>query len=497
MLISLLVILVLTILICLALFQSARTWNWVNIVFVFLIFVAGILGAYAGSQTLKARYAWIDRSQKNEDILERYEKSLRETLNGPDDALAYTSNSLRGVNLELDLSMIGKGRVWQEASVSIRDEKTIVASFEAGGVDGANQLKQDTILYAFRDEMHDDQAARFPTTFIGTFQVESASGAQATLKSVFVTPDGVQDMSNPQTTWTFFEKMPVDDRETFKRLAGIPVDSDNFDIDAYRNILVTRYLTADLLGMDETSREYEELIDQFTFDGLTMGTIQNWIARQPSRISNLFDPGVENLYVELRFTKPSRGFQVDGSGSASENAFDIQGRAIDRSLHYGSEITFREGETIVVQKLTGVIGYDIADADGSIIREQPLINIMDVERVGGDDADIYRRPLNNYPHLLTQTIQQVAFFEDTLKQLEQVRTVADRALQDALTQQDLRARQLNDLEFDLENFQTDLRIVSGHASKLSNELADQQTLMDTLYKQIIKMYADIEASSNN
>ncbi len=496
MLISLLVILVLAILIFISLFQSAKTWGWTNIIFVFLIFVTGIFGAYSGSQALKARHAWMDRAKQNQSILEANEKKYRETLNGPDDALMFTPNSFRGANLELNVAMIGKGRVWEDASVQIQGENA-VATISSESGDGAAQLAQDTILYAFREEfIESTPPQKFASTFIGTFQVSGTSGNQATLKPLFVSADGQSDMQGPQTAWSFYEKMPIDDRGIFKRHAGIDADSDEFDIDNYRNLLISRYLTPEKMGLDTDSVEYEQLIDDFAFDGLQMGIIQNWIAGQTDRKSDIFDPGIENLYVRLRFTAPSRPFQVDGTGSASENAFDLNGRAVDRSLHYGSDISFNTGDTIVVPKLTGVLGYDITDADGSTIRIPPLVETMDVERVGGNDADIYRRMLKNYPHLLTQTTQQIRVFEESLAEVQRVKAITDKGIDEAMAQQSVRADKLNDLEADLDGYQRDLAAVSQSSAEISQELNRQRGLIETYYKQLIQMYAEIAEASN-
>ncbi len=491
MLISILVILILFILLFVGLFQSMKTWSWTNIIFVFLTFVMGVFAAYSGSQVLKARHAWMSIAKENAKQARENKDKYFQALNGPNEALTFPLDSLRGAEFEVSRITTGKGRIWSGGTVTNQGDDAVI-EFESDNGSGASQLKQDTIVYALQEQVAGDAAPiKFATTFVGTFQVTGSAGDQVTLKPIFISEFGKSEFSTPQSTWALYERMPVDDAGSFKAHAGIA--EGKLDIDRYRALLTSEYLPAQLMGLDPESQQYEQLIDSYTFDGLQMGEIKNWIASQNNRKSE-FDPDVEDLFVRMRFPGPSQAFQVDAVGNASETAFNQQGQAVDRALHHGSDIKFVKDDEITVPKVL-YQGYQIQDPSGANINVPPLQDTIPAERVGGDEADIYRRPLRDYPHLLTKTTQQIATFEREFEEIKGTTTVTEVALSLAEAQQVVRTKKQSNLESDLANYGRDLTIVSARVKQVTQEVERQDNLIQTYYKQVLKMLDEMSDSN--
>jgi hypothetical protein len=113
------------------------------------------------------------------------------------------------------------------------------------------------------------------------------------------------------------------------------------------------FLPAATLGFDPQSKEYEELVDRYAFDGMSLGKIQNWIDQNTAgRKSTRFEPLPEEVFVQYRFNKKSsKSYQVDANGSVeNDGLFTPLGQAVDPALHAGKEVEFAEGDTVLVDK---------------------------------------------------------------------------------------------------------------------------------------------------
>jgi len=489
MLISLLIILILAAILIVALVQSLKNWSWLNAVLVFLVFVMAVVGGYSASQALKARFAWLDRHEKNKEILERYTKAEREALYGPDEAVEFPIDSLVGVETELSLMKMGQGRRWQNGNAA-NQAGSVQLAFADSERSGAEQLQRDMTVYAFT-EIADEQDPDvvYPHQFIGTFSVTEVQGTAVRLVPGFLTELGEAEAADPQTSWTIYEKMPQDERDVFKRLEGIT--DDNFDFDQYRDLLETKYLTAEDLGMDPESAAYERLIDQFAFNGLTMSEINGWINAQNDRKST-FDPDIDDLYVRIRFTSTSPGFSVDSDTDVGSEPIDMMGLAVDPSLKAGGDIQFAKDEEILVPK-RAAIGYERADGE----RETPVTETHNAERIGEDSNDVYLRPLRDYPLLLTHASEQIQRFEEDTKQLNRALQTTSKALELARQQQATRTKIQNDLENDISNFQRDSSELKRRIQELESELSALRQAIDTYYKQINEMYRSFQDSRDS
>jgi hypothetical protein len=468
---------VLLILLVFGLIRGARTWNWVPIVTLVLIFITAVFGLYLASQVYKARGAWIYRDEVNQELAEDADREFNEVLYGPANAIEYGDESLLGTNAELDILMTGQGRVWQGAQPSVAaDAITLTFPAASPGLSDASQIRQDMQVYAFAEQSIDvdGETLTAPVRFLGTFQVQSVDAAanSVTLKPLFVTNTSAGEVATPTTTWTLFETMPADSRSVFlDAMETSPEDgaSDGRDIDAYREALRSRFLPADLVGLDPESREYEALLDQYSFDGLSLNVIQQWIDSAPNRISELFDPEDAFRDVLLRFTGQSDPITVDGTANAvNEGIFDPQGRANDPSLHLNRDVTISQDEEVLIPKDTG----DDFEAETIV--------------------DYYRRPLRDYPFALQEMGNLAARLRRAIEDTKEDIAVSEQMIADTNAQIQHRNELIAKLQSDISNRTAEMAALNAHFDKLETQLGESEAAIKLYYEQILELRRAIE-----
>ena len=263
---------------------SAKTWHWINIVFLILAFISGVAACAGLAQVYKLRVDAMNYAKNQEDRRVSLEKQVAEATFGSIQSIEYDENSLRGVNQMLTQELSGRGRVWPSGQIEKVGENRIFkfAATRPDDPDGNNSM-QDMVLYAFADGVIGDGVA--PLTYIGTVRVVSESPQQVELQKVFIA--NTDDYDTIASTWSLFEKMPSDRRDTFKKVENITDES--FDIAAYRQLLMSKYLPRDsFAALDD--EQYEDLIDRYAFDGLPLATINKWIednrdSRHPNNLT--------------------------------------------------------------------------------------------------------------------------------------------------------------------------------------------------------------------
>ncbi len=465
---------VLLIALVIGLIKSAGTWNWVPMVLLSLIFITAIFGVYHASKLYKARGAWIHRSEQNEILAEKAIEAADEVLYGPPDALAYGEESVLGTNGELNLLKIDQGRIWSGGEPAVNGQLiTLTFPPDSSGVSLASQIRQDMHVYVFAEQGIDvgGKEMALPVRYVGTFQVQSVDVAanMATLKPLFVTSQSASEVATPTTTWSLHETMPRDSRSVF--LEDLGMDIEERDITAYRNALRDRYLPAEMLGMDPASKEYEALLDQYAFDGLSMNVIQRWIDQQPDRINDLFDPDDIDRDVLLKFTSDSEPIAVDGTANPSEGRLGPGGLANDPGLHHGSDVTIRKDQEILLTKEYPLTGVNFP-ADAIV--------------------DYYRRPLRDYPYVLEELGRLSQRLREAIGDMKADIVVSDAIIADTTTQISHRTDLLAKLQSDLGMRQQELAILDQHRQQLESRLGESEQTIRTCYQQILELRKTLE-----
>jgi len=492
---------------------SAKTWNWVNIVFVNLVFVITVVATVGLSQAYNLRHRDMAAEEQAKAQLERARREAQLALSGEPEASAYSPDSLRAKAQQVRLLFASRGRVWANGSVAIEgannDQRRLTFPAERPGEQADFELSRlklkDNELYLFADE--DILGEPYPAKFIGRVLVVAESAKDLVIESVKTGGREViveeQEWANPSTTWTLYEKMPLDKHDLFKDrfLADVDLDAeqtspeeqqlaeairtDQLEIGPYRRLLEDRYLRAETFDLDANSREYESIIDYFAFDGFSLGKIENWIeANAGSRQSDSFVPSTDEVFILYRFNAASRDeYIVDSATGAltTDGAFTAIGYAVDRSLHHGGPIRFAEGDFVLIDQQT-------ADGERGVEQITPFRTKEDVTEVDR----VYVRKLKNYPFLFTNLSIRADQAEQEAARVRESILVDQVALQNTQNQERERDKIAEGLRQDINNLQNDLQTITQLLARREAELQKITAEMDALRRSNREIYTRLQ-----
>jgi hypothetical protein len=268
--------------------------------------------------------------------------------------------------------------------------------------------------------------------------------------------------------------MPGDSRTAFSDHMG---EVENMT--AMRQALRDLYLPAELMGMDPESVEYEQLLDEYTFDGQAMNAIETWIGQQGDRINDRFDPSEEHMKTRVVFGGRSEAFDVDAEGDVSrEGLFNISGQAVAKNLHLGRDVEIpADGELIVSKPV--VSGYDTPGG-----RQAPLTTTNEAEAI----EDYYVRPLRDYPFALRELGELMRKISDAGGALDKDISVSENMLAKTEQQINHRADVILKLQSDLTQLNRDLEIIGRLVEMRESQVQQYQEQIRTFYNQIQELY---------
>ena len=471
------------------LIKSAQNWTWVTITALALIFVTSVFGGITVSRTLKTRSAWIIKDRLNQDLAEKAHAAYLEVLNGSPDAITFPPDSHYGLNNKVNLMAIGQGRIWRSGQPVVEGD-SIKVTFTQTAADGttglAAQLKQDMTVYVFSDRSTTiaNEQVTVPVQYVGSYQVTSvdATGNSLVAKPLFVTPLSKDEAANPTSSWTLFEKMPGDSRSVFLDEMGI-TKYDETQISAYRNALRDKYLTAESVGLDPASKEYEALLDEYTFDGLPMNEITKWIGAQPDRINENFDP-VSMFRAARVKSNVKQEYKVDGNGNpVSVGPFDQQGLANDPALHLNRDAVVEKDQELIISKDT-MTGFTRVDGN----QELGLTGYEEI-------VDYYYRPMRDYPYSMQEYGEQSIRLNEAIVAINADIAITREVIENTEAQINRRADTILKLQSDIGRREQELVRITDHGADLEREVARRKNEIQTVYGQIMELYKNLKSRS--
>jgi hypothetical protein len=477
---------------------AAKTWHWVNIVFVILTFLSGLGAIWGLTQVYSKRTDAVKKYDDAIEKLERAEKDADLKILGDPTSVGYDPGTLRYIDGVLAREMAGRGRVWSRGKVSAGEQFQRVFTFATPRPDDYAPL-EDTVLFAFLELPAAGQL--HPTGFIGSVRVVEETPQTVTVQPVAIAD--VQQYGKPDAaaTWSLFEKMPLDRRGTFKRaiiaLAAMPNaqpelvsfasqlqdKSAELNISQFRNILKVQFLRPEIVGLAPDSIEYEQLIDRYAFDELSLGAINGWIESSQGRKGGRFEPGPDEIFVKYEFNEPSKkAYQVDSNGAIeTDGQFNQLGHAIDPALQAGGEIRFAKGDTVLVDKNS---------ADGYQRGEQKIVPFSEGENVKKAD-EIYIRQVRDYPFEFVNVTIRGSQLDGEIARFQKNNTVQQAVLDDANAQLNERLSLTADLEADKTGLSNDFDRINEVAeakeqkvSQLRQQITSLTAKIDAIYTQI-------------
>ena len=470
---------------CVFAYQSASDWHWVNLVFLLLTYLAAV-AAMLGLTQLFAERNKVMKSAESARLrmIDKEAQAAIATYGAPD-SIEYSPDSLLGADEKLKLALMGRGRVWSGGVVTAEgDVRTFTFPSERPEIEDPTQSLGDVELFAFREGKLEEST--YPVSFIGKVRVTAEDTKSLKLEPVFLA-DG-KEFVTPTGSWALFEKMPIDRRESFREVEGIALE--DLDISDFRERLKTKYLSPQLVNLPADSEAYERLLDRFTFDGVSIGKIDNWVESQPNRKSPRFEPLPEEVMVKFQFNKASsKAYPVDVTGGNldTDGPFTRLGLAVDPTLHAGKDIQFAADDTITVDQLTAD-GYQRADGT----RIPPFSETEDVTEIDR----VFRRQLSDYPYLMAQLQRQTIDMVRETQRVKQNNAVQEQTLVNTQSQIQDRARVTEAVEQDNENLAKDLESIITLEERREQEVAQYRKQLETIEQQVNAARRQLQAQAS-
>src|SRR5262245_3002315 len=97
-------------------YMSTKTWRWVHVTFMFLVFVASFVFCIYAAMVLKTRAKWIKDHDSLESQLMKANDEIERTTRGDLKDIEGKVESLVGLREEIARITIDRGRVWRGCS---------------------------------------------------------------------------------------------------------------------------------------------------------------------------------------------------------------------------------------------------------------------------------------------------------------------------------------------------------------------------------------------
>ncbi|MDB2525395.1 hypothetical protein OAE44_00150 [bacterium] len=472
---------------------ASKTWNWVDITFVVLIYFVSVFTVMQATDVLDQRYSAMDKAEKAEKDAETSKAAAEMQIAGDSKSATYTKGSLRYIDGVLSREMLGRGRVWSGGTVA-KEGDNRKYTFKAPRADGYEPLV-DVVLYVFADGQNDGE-----NYYIGTVRVESEDNASITFSEEAVVSN---QFNAANLGWKLFEKMPLDRRDIYKNyilnkaeeenapeaIKGLAAAFENENIELnisdYRDFLRGEFQVSKQYFNEV---EFEELIDRYAFDGLELGAIQKWIDENPQGRTDVslqrFTPDPQETFIKYEFnanSKKNGGYVVDGVGSLeTDGLFNRSGFAIEQSLKAGEggSIGFSKGDTILVDLDTDEKGLN----DGFVIKDEE-----DVKELGR----FYIRQKRNYPFEFAQLKLQTEQLSESKQQYEKNIVTQGLLIDEASKHEQERARLIVENDEDKVNLTKDYNVISTLAQNKTKEVASLNQMVSSLESKIAATYQEL------
>ena len=474
---------------------SAKNWHWVNVVLLIFTLIASITSIIGMTYAFKHRRDGMLIFQRESKRALDAEAKLENIISGDPLSVQYGKGSLRDSNNRLALAMTGRGHAWRGCTVTADGEQNkFTLKNERNQEDEASLV--GAIVYAFSENNG------IPANYIGSVAVEVIE-SELVLKPVDLVDS--KRFEKPPKPWTLFVKMPQDQHGIFKEALVSKTNLEEDDIDSavaklvksmqeskeiskefvevdiaeFTQILKRDFLPANQLGYAPDSLEYEQLIDQYAFDGQSIGRIEKYIDSTPGRNNTLFEPAPEEVFIKFSFLE-------DSDTAVQTDAADNVGNLANDGLYNTA------GHSVIASLMQNPNGVTFKTNDVVLIDEPSAAEFQNVHQGKLQQIDrIYVRPLHDFPLMFKDMKIRAAQFVKEKITAEATTAKTEVAWQDALKQIEVRTELIAKSTEDEERFKRDAGnlLKTNEASRqrsaeLERQIKSLEAKTDSQYKQI-------------
>lgn len=433
-------------------YLNTKTWRWVHVTFMFLVFAATMTFCVYAGMTLKTRAKWVKDHDDLEKRLATTEEELARTARGDLKDVENKTPSVASIREALARTVIDRGRVWRECRPNIdpRTGAIVVATSPpvdpaapAAGAPKKNNIQAKTILHVFREGQSSPESPVVPAAYIGEFKATAVTDNSVTLEPTMVlTPEQIA-AGRMAGSWALYEVCPVDGHDWF------------------------------------TGTPEERLAPFVAVSGLPLQQLQQLPVMQAylrdGGEANENDPP-ENVWYAVRFEKEYE-VPVDAPivNSIDADPYNSEGQAVLRKLRRG---TGEEGGTVKFGPGEGQIQTAVLDQQTAESLIQQDIAKLDTN---AKPPKIFRRKLTDYERKFRSINEQVADLNSRVRQLgldkKAMESSSEKAEAQRLLVEELKAK----VAADLAKVNYELTELTKYKDALQSRLTASQTELSQLY----------------
>jgi hypothetical protein len=466
--------------------MNTKTWQWLHVTAMFLVFAAVCVLAPFAAMALKTRFAWVKAHDELAKKVEEQDKNYHDLIYGNPSAPDGGRDSLVAVKNELSRFILDRGRVVRQCRPALNADGTVTlqvvgpaAAAPTGGappaggappVGGAppagaappaagaaaapaaatarHGFKAQEVVFAFVESPDPTNTWLVPVFYLGQFEVTAATDDSITLRRT-VPPNPVVQQET-QATWSVCETLPPDMHEVFDFAVEKRVEE------------FKKLFPVDNAGVPP--EVYNRMLADYLRDG------------QPAEDT---DPP-ENVWIKVKFEQDHE-VVVDAATLVSpitSELFDSVGQAQAARLQRGEPVKFKKGETGLFDKQTA--DTLIANKTASLAEGQ---------------ARIFRRKLNDYENAFATINRRIIEVRAEIARADQHLTDLNVAIQKANEQIKILEGKKTMLGADLAKVEHERDELRKYLDKLSQQVAEVRAELSRLYGSNLQMHKDLKAAS--
>jgi hypothetical protein len=447
-------------------YMNTKTWRWLHVTMLFLVFVASFAFCVYAAMTLKTRAKWIKDHDTLEKQLADTERQLELTTRGDPNDVEGKTDSLFSLREQLARVVLDRGRVWSGCVPNINRQTGAVAVQTSPPADPNNptptppkkhNIQAKTIVHAFReaefrDPQNPEKVTIVPASYIGEFRAtpinDQAVGLEPTMPPL--APEQLNAGLAPGT-WALYETMPVDGHQWF--VGEKPEQR-----------------AAAILGAAQVSGQFDRApLPQPLLDQLIAPYVKDG---QPATDT---DPP-ENIWYEVKFDQEFE-LVVDAPvvNSVDAEPFNTEGQAVQPRLRRQDETPEDAGKV--------VFGPKEGQIQTAILDQQTVESLFERGICKREEAKkIYRRKLTDYERKFRSIKERTVEIDARKTQLDLDNKAMLAATAKAQEQQKLVEELKGKVNEDLGKVRYESTELEKYLTALGSRLTAVQTELSQLYR---------------
>lgn len=455
--------------------MNTKTWRWVHVTALFLVFAATIGFMPLAAMSLATQFNWTFAHAKLTEKLATSEKQYRDLVEGDPAAADGGKTSLTHLRNEYSRFIIDRGRVFRQCAPTLNPADGTVtvqvplaavapaagaaapadpAAAAAAAPAGAQlSIKAQEVLYAFMElPSQTDPPVALPVYYIGQFEVTAAAGQTLTLRRTLPAQPVVP--VELQGSWMLCETLPIDMHESF-----------DFPPEQRENELNRLFPFANFQGMGVSQEGYNRMLEEYKRDGL---------------VAQETDPP-ENVWIRVEFLQ-DHSIVVDSETAVppiDDDIFDARGYAQVPRLQRGGPVEFKKGDTAVFDSETA--NTLLSSGTAKLAEGQPRI---------------FRRKLNNYDNAFASLNRR--FRETNDAEVTVTRHMAEIQAALARTNEQITLLEADKtmLAVDLDKVAHERDELAKYQSTLRTKLAETRAELSRLYNANLQLQRELKEVSD-